>query len=63
MPAPAKLSFLDRHLSLWIALAIVVGMVLSIVWPDLPHQLQRFSIQGISLEKLYKNGGISHTMR
>ena len=49
MPAPAKLSFLDRHLSLWIALAIVVGMVLSIVWPDLPHQLQRFSIQGISL--------------
>ena len=46
---PTKLSFLDRHLSLWIVLAMLLGIGLSVCFPSVPQGLQAMSLDGVSL--------------
>ena len=46
---PTKLSFLDRHLSLWIVLAMLLGIGLSVWFPSVPQGLQAMSLDGVSL--------------
>ena len=46
---PTKLSFLDRHLSLWIVLAMLLGIGLSVWFPSVPQSLQAMSLDGVSL--------------
>jgi arsenite transporter len=51
-PAPAaagRLSTLDRLLPLWIGIAMVAGIVLGKVFPDLDDQLDRVTIDTVSL--------------
>ena len=45
----SKLSFLDRHLSLWIVLAMLFGIGLSVWFPSVPQGLQAMSLDGVSL--------------
>ncbi|MFZ4719350.1 MAG: ACR3 family arsenite efflux transporter [Ilumatobacteraceae bacterium] len=47
--APARLSTLDRLLPLWIGLAMVLGLVLGRVFPDLNDALDRVKIGTVSL--------------
>ena len=39
-----KLSFLDRHLTLWIFLAIFVGVGLGYIYPQTKDFINQFSI-------------------
>jgi ACR3 family arsenite transporter len=39
-----QLSFLDRYLTLWIALAMLIGIVLGNVFVDAPRLIQRFDV-------------------
>lgn len=41
---PARLSFLDRFLTLWIFVAMVVGVALGVAFPGLQHQMDALSI-------------------
>ena len=45
----ARLSLLDRFLPLWIGAAMVLGIVLGRVFPDLNTLLNRVAIHGTSL--------------
>jgi len=47
--APARLPTLDRLLPLWIGLAMVAGIVLGRVFPDLNDQLEKVKIDTVSL--------------
>jgi len=48
--APAhKLPWLDRYLTVWILLAILAGVVLAFVAPEVPHAIERLSIGTTSL--------------
>ena len=49
LQTPARLSKLDRLLPLWIGLAMVVGIVLGRVFPDLNGQLEKVKIDTVSL--------------
>lgn len=49
LQTPARLSKLDRLLPLWIGLAMVVGIVLGRVFPDLNDQLEKVKIDTVSL--------------
>jgi arsenite transporter len=44
MPALRQLSFLDRYLTLWIFLAIAVGVVLGFLFPGIKTAFDRFTI-------------------
>ena len=46
---PDRLSFVDRFLPLWIVLAMVLGIGLGRVFPDLGDWLDRVKIAGVSL--------------
>lgn len=46
---PGRLSTLDRLLPLWIAIAMVAGLVLGNIFPDLNDQLDRVTIDTVSL--------------
>jgi ACR3 family arsenite transporter len=48
-PLPARLSFLDRFLPLWIVLAMALGVVLGRVVPGLATALDRVTLAGTSL--------------
>lgn len=48
-PAKAKLSFLDRYLTVWIFAAMIVGIGLANLWPGLPDVLKRFQVGTTSL--------------
>jgi arsenite transporter len=52
MPPPSisgKLSFLDRYLTLWIFIAMALGVVLGNLVPALPHTLDRLSVGTTSI--------------
>jgi arsenite transporter len=44
-----KLSFLDRHLTFWIFLAMGLGVLLGFAWPSLPATLDRWSVGSTSI--------------
>lgn len=44
-----KLSFLDQYLTLWIILAMAIGIFLGILIPEIPVLLNNQSIDGVSL--------------
>lgn len=44
-----KLSFLDRYLTLWIFLAMGLGIVLGTVFVDLPEAINRFTVSSTNL--------------
>lgn len=44
-----KLSFLDRYLSLWIVLAMIFGIILGSVWPNMSRELQTFQWKNTNL--------------
>lgn len=44
-----RLSFLDRYLTLWILLAMALGVALSFLWPDFPLALSRMSVGTTSI--------------
>lgn len=44
-----KLSFLDQYLTLWIIIAMIVGILLGVLIPGLPMMLNNQSIDGVSL--------------
>lgn len=44
-----ELGFLDRYLTLWIALAMILGILLGRYLPRIPNALNAFKIQNISL--------------
>jgi ACR3 family arsenite transporter len=48
-PVPARLSTLDRLLPVWIGLAMVAGIVLGKLFPDLDDQLDRVKVDTVSL--------------
>ncbi|MCO6393984.1 ACR3 family arsenite efflux transporter [Corynebacterium sp. MC-17D] len=48
-PTPARMSFLDRFLPVWIILAMAFGLLLGRVTPGLSSMLERFEVGGISL--------------
>ena len=41
---PAKLSFLDRYLTVWIFVAMAIGIGVANLWPDFPAFLSRFQV-------------------
>lgn len=47
--APKRLSTLDRFLPVWIGLAMIVGLVLGNIFPDLDDRLERVKIDTVSL--------------
>ncbi|NKE46885.1 ACR3 family arsenite efflux transporter [Roseomonas frigidaquae] len=49
MTAPARLSFLDRWLTLWIFAAMAAGIALGSLVPGLPAALEGMSVQGTNL--------------
>lgn len=48
-PTPARMSFLDRFLPVWIILAMAFGLLLGRAVPGLSSTLERFEVGGISL--------------
>lgn len=48
-PQPAKLSFLDRFLPLWIILAMVLGLIIGQVFPQISHWLEALKVGSVSL--------------
>lgn len=48
-PNPARMSFLDRFLPVWIILAMAFGLLLGRAVPGLSSTLERFEVGGISL--------------
>lgn len=42
--SPAKLSFLDRYLTVWIFMAMAIGIGVANLWPDFPAFLSRFQV-------------------
>jgi ACR3 family arsenite transporter len=48
-PAGGRLSFLDRYLTLWIFLAMAVGVILGTVVPGLPAALDAMSLGGTNI--------------
>ena len=48
-PTPARMSFLDRFLPVWIILAMAFGLLLGRAVPGLGSTLERFEVGGISL--------------
>lgn len=46
---PARLSFLDRYLTVWIFAAMIAGIGLANLWPGLPDFLKRFQVGTTSL--------------
>ncbi|OIR44699.1 ACR3 family arsenite efflux transporter [Corynebacterium sp. NML120713] len=48
-PTPARMSFLDRFLPVWIILAMAFGLLLGRAVPGLRSTLERFEVGGISL--------------
>ncbi|MGE3231891.1 MAG: ACR3 family arsenite efflux transporter [Hyphomicrobium sp.] len=52
VPSPvvaARLSTLDRYLPLWIGLAMLIGLGLGQLWPDLGPALDRVQLAGVSV--------------
>jgi arsenite transporter len=45
----SRLAFLDRHLTVWIFLAMGLGVILGAVWPTLPAALDRWSVGSTSI--------------
>lgn len=48
-PPPAKLSFIDRYLAVWILAAMAAGLGLGRLVPGLGDALARVTISGVSL--------------
>lgn len=48
-PQPAKLSFLDRFLPLWIILAMALGLIIGQVFPQMSHWLDALKVGSVSL--------------
>lgn len=48
-PRKGRLSFLDRYLTVWIFLAMAVGVLLGVGFPAVPRALDRFSIGSTSI--------------
>ncbi|MBB5686429.1 ACR3 family arsenite efflux transporter [Sphingobium boeckii] len=44
VPIPGRLSFLDRYLTLWIFVAMALGVILGTLFPGVPEALNRASI-------------------
>ena len=44
-----KLSFLDQYLTLWIILAMLIGIILGVFFPEIPIWLNNQSVDGVSL--------------
>lgn len=44
-----KLSFLDRYLSLWILLAMALGIFIGVVFPSAPLAIENLSIGSTSI--------------
>ena len=44
MQQPKKLSFLDRYLTLWIFLAMIIGVTLGNVAPEIESFLNKFNV-------------------
>ncbi len=48
-PAASKLSFLDRHLTLWIFAAMAAGVGTGFLFPGVVPMLNRFSVGATSI--------------
>ena len=46
---PSKLSFLDRYLTLWIFIAMAIGILISVTMPSFSKALDAMSIDSVNL--------------